>query len=197
MLVFDPAKAFPYGAQGRRPGRRDRAVEGEGAARARRSRARSGSRPSRASSVTAADRPSRPRGHRQAAVRRAGRSAAAAGPPSRRYYLRLMNCTRTGGWVTSGGNCTSPGGRNVAPLKLDAGISSRSRGRTRSSWRPAASATTSSAATRAIASAAPATPSYRWAENLGCRVGQPVSAVLGSHLYFQSERPGRPTAATT
>jgi uncharacterized protein YkwD len=30
--------------------------------------------------------------------------------------------------------------------------------------------------------------SYRWAENLGCRSGNPYSAVLGSHLYFQSER---------
>src|SRR5262249_13478395 len=41
------------------------------------------------------------------------------------YYLRLMNCTRTGGWVTSSGSCSSPGGRNVAPLRLDSGISSR------------------------------------------------------------------------
>jgi uncharacterized protein YkwD len=31
--------------------------------------------------------------------------------------------------------------------------------------------------------------SYRWAENLGCRSGNPYSAVLGSHLFFQSERP--------
>jgi len=38
------------------------------------------------------------------------------------YYLKLMNCTRTGGWVTSTGGCSSPGGRNVAPLKLDSGI---------------------------------------------------------------------------
>ena len=30
--------------------------------------------------------------------------------------------------------------------------------------------------------------SYRWGENLGCRSGNPYSAVLGSHLYFQSER---------
>ncbi len=30
--------------------------------------------------------------------------------------------------------------------------------------------------------------SYRWAENLGCRSGNAYSAVLGSHLYFQSEK---------
>jgi uncharacterized protein YkwD len=30
--------------------------------------------------------------------------------------------------------------------------------------------------------------SYVWAENLGCRSGDPFAAVLGSHLFFQSER---------
>ena len=36
-----------------------------------------------------------------------------------------MNCTRTGGWVTSSGSCSSPGGRNVAALRLDSGISTK------------------------------------------------------------------------
>ena len=30
--------------------------------------------------------------------------------------------------------------------------------------------------------------SYVWAENLGCRSGDPFAAVLGSHLFFQSEK---------
>ena len=30
--------------------------------------------------------------------------------------------------------------------------------------------------------------SYIWAENLGCRSGSPAASVLGSHLFFQSER---------
>ena len=30
--------------------------------------------------------------------------------------------------------------------------------------------------------------SYRWAENLGCRSGNAKAAVLGSHLFFQSEK---------
>ena len=30
---------------------------------------------------------------------------------------------------------------------------------------------------------------YTWAENLGCRSGNPKSAVLGSHLFFQAEKP--------
>ena len=29
---------------------------------------------------------------------------------------------------------------------------------------------------------------YTWAENLGCRDGDPYAAVLATHLFFQSER---------
>ena len=104
------------------------------------------------------------------------------------YYLRLMNCTRTGGWVTSTGSCSSPGGRNVAALKLDAGISSRVS-------RPYAKklavnnlCTHFSGGNPGDRLRAAGYTSYRWAENLGCRSGNPYSAVLGSHLYFQSEK---------
>lgn len=104
------------------------------------------------------------------------------------YYLKLMNCTRTGGLVTSTGACSSPGGRDVAPLMLDAGISSKVA-------RPYAKLL----ATRNLCShfiggnpgdrlRAAGYTSYKWAENLGCRSGDPYAAVLGSHLYFQSER---------
>jgi hypothetical protein len=109
-----------------------------------------------------------------------------------RYYLRLMNCTRTGGWVTSGGNCSSPGGRNVAPLKLDAGISSKVS-------RPYAKKLAVNNMCTHFSGGNPGDrlrragyTSYRWGENLGCRSGNPYSAVLGSHLYFQSERAWSP-----
>jgi hypothetical protein len=42
------------------------------------------------------------------------------------YYLNLMNCTRKGGWVTSGGACSSETHHTLPPqnaLVLDAGIS--------------------------------------------------------------------------
>jgi uncharacterized protein YkwD len=105
------------------------------------------------------------------------------------YYLRLMNCTRTGGWVTSTGSCSSPGGRNVAPLKLDAGISSKvSRPYAKklavNGWCDHFIGGTPGDRLRAAGYT-----SYIWAENLGCRSGNPYSAVLGSHLYFQSEKP--------
>jgi uncharacterized protein YkwD len=121
-----------------------------------------------------------------------GSAVSAAWSGVEAYYLKLMNCTRTGGLVTSSGACSSPGGRNVAPLVLDAGISSKVS-------RPYARLL----ATRGICSHyADGDPgyrmrragytNYRWAENLGCRSGNPYSAVLGSHLYFQSERSWSP-----
>ena len=105
-----------------------------------------------------------------------------------RFYLGLMNCTRTGGWVTSGGGCSSPGGRNVAALRLDSGISSKVA-------RPYAKKLAVGADCSHFIGGNPGDrlrragyTSYRWAENLGCRSGNPRSAVLGSHLYFQSEK---------
>ena len=105
------------------------------------------------------------------------------------YYLKLMNCTRTGGWVTSSGSCSSPGGRNVAPLRLDAGISTYVS-------RPYAKKLAvggwcdhfigGNPGNRLVAAGY---KSYIWAENLGCQSGNPYSAVLGSHLFFQSEKP--------
>ena len=104
------------------------------------------------------------------------------------YYLGLMNCTRTGGWVTSSGKCSSPGGRNVAPLRLDAGISSRVS-------RPYAKRLAVSGACSHFIGGNPGDrlrragfSSYRWAENIGCRSGGARAAVLGSHLFFQSEK---------
>jgi uncharacterized protein YkwD len=104
------------------------------------------------------------------------------------YYLKLMNCTRTGGLVTSTGSCSSPGGRDVAPLMLDAGISSKVS-------RPYAKLLATQGLCSHFIGGSPADrlrragyTSYNWAENLGCRSGDPFAAVLGSHLYFQGER---------
>ena len=104
------------------------------------------------------------------------------------YYLGLMNCTRTGGWVTSTGACSSPGGRNVAPLVLSSGISSKVS-------RPYAKKLAVGADCSHFIGGNPGDrlrragyTSYRWAENIGCRSGDARSAVLGSHLFFQAEK---------
>ena len=48
--------------------------------------------------------------------------------PSEVYYFNLMNCTRTGGWVTPGGSCSSVTKHTLPaqnPLRLSAAISDR------------------------------------------------------------------------
>lgn len=106
-----------------------------------------------------------------------------------RYYLGLMNCTRTGGWVTSGGDCSSPGGRDVAPLQLSDGISDEVS-------RPYAKLLATRGTCNHFIGGNPGDrlrragyDSYVWAENLGCRSGSPTGSVLGTHLFYQSEKP--------
>jgi uncharacterized protein YkwD len=104
------------------------------------------------------------------------------------YYLKLMNCTRTGGWVSSSGSCSGAGTRNVAPLWQDAGITSKV-------TRPYAKklavnnlCTHFSGGTPGDRLAAAGYTSWNWAENIGCLSGDPYWAVLSTHLYFQNEK---------
>ena len=124
------------------------------------------------------------------AIPRSGGGGAANGSwgAVERYYLQLMNCTRTGGTVGGNGNCNSPGGRNVDPLFISDGISDQVS-------RPYAKRLAQGNDCDHFIGGTPGDrlkrqgyDSYRWAENLGCRSGNPFNAVLGSHLYFQSEK---------
>ena len=119
--------------------------------------------------------------------------AAATTPPWYQvelYYLKLVNCTRTGGWVTSTGTCKGYGSgtysKYVAPLKLSSGISYVSR-----RWAKylAVNAACKHGDPGARLRAAGYT-SYKWGENIGCRDGyaSAYKAVLASHLKFQSEK---------
>jgi uncharacterized protein YkwD len=105
-----------------------------------------------------------------------------------RYYLGLMNCTRTGGWVDSGGNCDSPGGRNVAPLKLSAGISDKVA-------RPYAKLLAVRGACSHFLDGNPGDrlkragyTNWTWAENIGCPSGNPFDAMIRVQRFFQSEK---------
>ncbi len=115
--------------------------------------------------------------------------AAASWAAVETYYLGLMNCTRTGGWVTSSGACSSPGGRNVAPLRLSAAIST-------AVSRPYAKYLATNGLCNHFYGGTPGDrlrragfTSYNWAENIGCEDISPYASVLGSHLFFQSEKP--------
>lgn len=105
------------------------------------------------------------------------------------YYLKLMNCTRGGGWVTSGGDCSSPGGSGISALILSSGISN-------SVSRPYAKYLVNSGICSHFADGDPGDRLRRagyggdYRENLGCRsAANPYASVLGTHLYFQSEKP--------
>jgi len=108
------------------------------------------------------------------------------------YYLRLMNCTRTGGNVRSDGSCSGYGsGRYSAyrpPFTLSLWVSDQVS-------RPYAKLLVSRGLCTHYADG---DPSYRlrragvtyrqWGENIGCRDGaNPYLSVLASHLNFQSE----------
>ena len=103
------------------------------------------------------------------------------------YYLGLLNCTRQGGWVTSTGACSSPGGSGLNALTLSKGISDYVA-------RPYAKLLAVKGLCTHSADGDPGTRLRRagytsayWGENIGCRAGNPFASVLGSHLYFQSE----------
>lgn len=109
------------------------------------------------------------------------------------YVLGLINCVRTGGLILDSGKCEGYGTGHynpyLAPLSLHSGIST-------SVARPYAKFLADRGECSHYLDGGPGDrlrragyTSYRWAENLGCRSGDPYTAVLGSHLYFQSERP--------
>jgi uncharacterized protein YkwD len=106
------------------------------------------------------------------------------------YYLKLVNCTRTGGWVLSDGTCKGYGsGRYsayVPPLKLSSGLSSVAR-----VWaKKLLLADACKHGDPAARLRAAGYTSGTWGENIGCRNGSSTAhyAVLQSHLRFQAEK---------
>lgn len=110
------------------------------------------------------------------------------------YYLKLLNCSRSGGWVLADGGCKGYGsgiyGRKTHPLKLSSGISNNVA-------RPYARLLARLGSCSHFKDGSPSTRlrragyySYRWAENLGCGAGSsdPYKSVLNSHRYFQNEK---------
>ena len=111
-----------------------------------------------------------------------------------RYYLGLVNCTRTGGWVLSDGTCRGYGSGHysayVPPIIYLWGISDQV-------TRPYAKLLAVRSICSHTADGDPGTRLRRagyshwtWGENIGCRDGYSTAkaAVLASHLNFQSEK---------
>ena len=189
VLVFDPALALPWDTRvDVTVSAKARSVDGTPLARAVDGAFRTAPKPvPPAPPTTTPTKPPAPSGGSSGGSVGSGSWGAVEG-----FYLDIMNCTRTGGWVTSSGGCSSPGGRSVAALKLDSGISSKVS-------RPYAKVLATKGACDHFIGGNPGDrlrragyTNYVWAENLGCRSGDPKSAVLGSHLFFQSERSWSP-----
>ena len=183
VAIFDPAKTLPWGAKVVATVKATaRSEQGAALAKATSATFHTVKKPTatRARTGTSTSR----------SISRGGGGSSGSGSwlAVERYYLRLMNCTRTGGWVTSGGRCSSPGGRDAAPLKLSAGISSRVA-------RPYAKRLATGNDCTHFIGGNPGDrlrragyTNYTWAENIGCRSGNPFSAVLGTHRFYQSEK---------
>jgi uncharacterized protein YkwD len=114
--------------------------------------------------------------------------------PEEVFYLSLVNCTRTGGWVQSDGSCKGYGsGRYsayVPPLKHNVGMSDRVS-------RPYARTLANRNLCTHFYGGTPLDRMRRagytsityWGENIGCRTASYAkTAVLASHLFFQSEK---------
>ena len=108
------------------------------------------------------------------------------------YYLKLVNCTRTGGWVRADGSCAGYGsGRYsayVPPLRLGSGLSAVSR-----SWaKHLAVVNGCFHGDPGLRLRKAGFNGWSWGENIGCGWGTTTkdvyAAVLASHRAMQAEK---------
>jgi hypothetical protein len=105
------------------------------------------------------------------------------------YYLDLLNCTRTGGWVRKDGTCKGYGSGTYSayrrPLKLSTGISDVARKWARKIASEGACRHGNPGARLKRAGYSGTT----WGENIGCYdVASAFDSVLASHRAFQREK---------
>ena len=107
------------------------------------------------------------------------------------YYLQLMNCTRTGGWVVAGGLCRSSGPHTLPAaraLVIDDGISTRVS-------RPFAKFMADRGILNHFANGTPGQrlaaagyTSYHWAENIGSP-SSVMNGMVAEEIFYQNEAP--------
>lgn len=192
VLVFEPASALAYGAKVVMQvagSARDVLGTPIGAARSATFASEKKPAPARVATRQTVSRSSGAAGSTTAHIATGGSVVGSASWHAvELYYLKLMNCTRGGGWVTSTGDCSSPGGSGIAPLILSPGISDRVS-------RPYAKLLTANGICSHFVGGTPGdrlraegyAGDYR--ENLGCLGGNPYASALSTHLFFQSEKP--------
>jgi hypothetical protein len=110
---------------------------------------------------------------------------------SEQYYLSLMNCTRTGGWVTSGGDCSTATHHTLPArdaLRFNEGIAA-------TVSRPYAKALadlgvlthTLNGTTTHSRLAAQGYPSASWGENIASPSNSGAGGMIAIELFFQDE----------
>jgi hypothetical protein len=111
------------------------------------------------------------------------------------WYLGLVNCTRTGGWVTNTGSCLKYGSGYyspyVRPLVLGTALSDYvTRPYARALAATGVCSHTYGGTTVSSRLLAKGFHARTWGENIGCRDGysSTKTAVLTSHLVFQNEK---------
>ncbi len=102
-----------------------------------------------------------------------------------KYYLNLINCTHTGGWVSSRGTCSGRGTNGLAPLRLSADISNRV---TRPWAKYLAQTGQLYHGCPGCRLAAAGYTGHWWGENLAWWSGDPYQGAIQAVLFFQGER---------
>ncbi|HEX8939620.1 MAG TPA: Ig-like domain-containing protein [Candidatus Limnocylindrales bacterium] len=189
VLVFDPTALLPYGTKvTAQVATSARSADGAGLATAGSVNFTTLAQPAAPRSAA------KPTSSSRGSVVPTGGSTVGGAPWAavESYYFRLMNCTRTGGWVYSGGTCGSPPtNRAILPpapaLALDATISSRVS-------RPYAQILASAGVcdhfygTTPLQRLSAAGYTSGWyGENLGCPSGDPYAGMIAVEIFFQNE----------
>lgn len=203
VLVFDPAKDFPYGASVQlRVAGTAVAADGTPIDRSRTATFTVAPKPKpkpKVATATAAAAGSKatprpapkpaPKPKPKPKANPAPRPASSSSLAAEKYLLALLNCTRGGGWVLADGSCSSPGGSGTAPLKYHAGVSNNVA-------RPYAKKLAVSGVCSHFSGGDPGDrlraagyTGYQWAENIGCRYFRdPRDAAVSLVRFFQDEK---------
>jgi hypothetical protein len=109
---------------------------------------------------------------------------------SETYYWRLVNCTRTGGWVTSSGNCSSVT-HHVMPdqpaLRLDSGLSAVARNYSKQLAERGLLTHYLDGTNPHQRLVAAGYPSGTWGENLGSPPTYDANGMIKVEIFFQNE----------
>ncbi|MFI5261327.1 MAG: Ig-like domain-containing protein [Candidatus Limnocylindrales bacterium] len=114
-----------------------------------------------------------------------GSSTSAPWASTERYFLSLINCDHTGGWVSSSGVCTGRGTNGRAALTLSAAVSN---GASRPWAKYLAQTSQLYHGCPSCRLSAIGYGSGWWGENLAWWSGTPTEGAIQAILFFQSEK---------